>query len=296
MNAGSVIHVMVISCSILFAWTGGYALDCPAPPEQARKDWETEVTAAVGKIGPVKGGELQTRTRTATVDLLGKLPEAGKIYLEQMMFAAYCSALRDDRKTPEAEKAQLLRTYSVEVRKTLSTRLQKNGPRPKAKQSPEAARIQLTQMSLAYTPEKFVQTARDGDETAVALFLAAGMDVNVTDNEGVTALMAAAGKGHSNIIEALIKAGGDVNKRKGGEPALSLAAEWGNIKTLRLLLSKGANAESVNKACWKAAYSRHHEVLRILVDHGADVTDCRALEAVIRGGRNDRPVHSGSGG
>ena len=81
MNTWSASQAILIAGALLFVWSSAYALDCPPPPEQVRKDWETEVTAAVGKIGPVKGGELQTRTRTATVDLLGKLPEAGKIYL-----------------------------------------------------------------------------------------------------------------------------------------------------------------------------------------------------------------------
>ena len=46
---------------------------------------------------------------------------------------------------------------------------------------PEAARMGLSQMSLEYTPEIFVRSARKGDMTAVNLFLAAGMDSNATD-------------------------------------------------------------------------------------------------------------------
>ena len=34
-----------------------YALDCPVMPEQARKDWEIEVKAAVGKIGRAAGAD-----------------------------------------------------------------------------------------------------------------------------------------------------------------------------------------------------------------------------------------------
>jgi len=40
-----------------------YALDCPRMPEQARKDLQVEVKAAVGKIGPLKGAELETATK-----------------------------------------------------------------------------------------------------------------------------------------------------------------------------------------------------------------------------------------
>jgi hypothetical protein len=88
-------------------------------PEQVNKNWEVEVNAAVAKIGPVKGGELIIRTKNATKDLLGKLPQSGKVYLEQMMYAAYCSALRDDRTIKESEKAKLLKEYNREVRRTM---------------------------------------------------------------------------------------------------------------------------------------------------------------------------------
>jgi hypothetical protein len=97
-----------------------FALDCPKAPEQINKDWEIEVNAAVVRIGPAKGAELKTKTKNATNDLLGKLPDAGKIYLEQMMFSAYCSALRDDKTIKEAEKANLLKDYRNQVMKTLA--------------------------------------------------------------------------------------------------------------------------------------------------------------------------------
>ncbi|MEO5863579.1 MAG: hypothetical protein ABIQ79_00875 [Nitrospiraceae bacterium] len=57
------------------------ALDCPKVPEQTIKDLEVEVNAAVAKIGPVSGGELKTKAKNATQDILGKLPNADKVYL-----------------------------------------------------------------------------------------------------------------------------------------------------------------------------------------------------------------------
>jgi hypothetical protein len=96
-----------------------FALECASPPVQLTKDVQVEVNAAVAKIGPVSGGELKNQTRIVTQDLLSKLPDANKVYLEQMMFSAYCSALRDDKAQPEARKAQLLLEYSTEVRRVL---------------------------------------------------------------------------------------------------------------------------------------------------------------------------------
>lgn len=87
------------------------AMDCPAPPEQSRKDWDSQVRAEVGRIGMVRAGELDVRVKTATTDLLGRLPGADRVYLEQMMFSAYCTALRDDPALPGAEKSRQILDY-----------------------------------------------------------------------------------------------------------------------------------------------------------------------------------------
>ncbi len=104
---------------VLFMPFQSIAIDCPQIPEQTNKEWDVEVKAAVGKIGPVKGAELETRTKKATLDLMGKLPQADKVYLEQMMYATYCSALRDDKTLSESERAVRIRAYNIEVRKIL---------------------------------------------------------------------------------------------------------------------------------------------------------------------------------
>jgi len=96
------------------------ALECPKMPEQVNKDWEVKVDFAVAKIGPVKGGELQTKTKNTTKDLLGRLPSADKIYIEQMMYSSYCSSLRDNKTISESEKGKLIRLYNNEVRKTIA--------------------------------------------------------------------------------------------------------------------------------------------------------------------------------
>jgi uncharacterized protein len=97
-----------------------HALECPAPPVQANKDWETTVDAEVGKIGPVLGAKLHTRVAQATRDLMGKLPGADRVYLEQMMFASYCSALRDDKALSESAKAKQVLDYRRELRRSLA--------------------------------------------------------------------------------------------------------------------------------------------------------------------------------
>lgn len=116
-----IVMTAVITASTLWA-SYSFALECPKFPEQAKKNWEVNVSAEVAKIGPLKGADLKTTTRNITQDLLGKLPDGGRVYLEQMMFAAYCSALRDDKILTETERSKRLKEYIGEVRKVIRTK------------------------------------------------------------------------------------------------------------------------------------------------------------------------------
>lgn len=109
--------MLVLFC--LFTVSTINALECPKCPEQNKTDWDVQIQAAVGKIGPVKGGELSTRTQSVTKDLMRQLPNADRIYLETMMYCSYCSALRDDKSISGSEKARRLKLYNDELRKTL---------------------------------------------------------------------------------------------------------------------------------------------------------------------------------
>jgi hypothetical protein len=96
------------------------------------------IKTAVVKIGPVKGAELENRTRTVTADVMSKLPQADRVYLEQMMYATYCSAIRDDKTLSESGKAARLRSYNLELRRTLSG-VKPPAPKPDRKQQEKSA-------------------------------------------------------------------------------------------------------------------------------------------------------------
>jgi hypothetical protein len=93
------------------------AIVCPPHPEQTGRDWEDEVNAAMARVGPVSGGEGRIKVKTVAQDLLGKLPDAGKIYLEQMKYATICSSIRDDKTLSESEKRKQLTEYDLEIQK-----------------------------------------------------------------------------------------------------------------------------------------------------------------------------------
>ena len=65
--------------------------------------------------------------------------------------------------------------------------------------------------------------------------------------------LATAKKGDTNRVEALLKAGADIEaKDQDGRTALMLAAQYGRVDTVRLLLAKGAHADARDKRGWNA--------------------------------------------
>jgi hypothetical protein len=108
--------------------------------------------------------------------------------------------------------------------------------------TPETPREQLAARNLSYTVATFLTSAEKGDLVAVNLFLAAGMDPNVKDQYGGTALRYAASKGHVDVVRALLEKGADVNVQDlDGFTPLRYAVYFGHLEVVRLLLEKGAD-------------------------------------------------------
>jgi ankyrin repeat protein len=101
---------------------------------------------------------------------------------------------------------------------------------------------------------------------------AAGKDVNAVDMDRQSALMVAAVKGCSDIVNALIAAGADVNQRDvHGVTALMVAATSGHLPILEALLNAKADftARGANgfTAFEMATRNKHHEITQILKIH-----------------------------
>ena len=54
--------------------------------------------------------------------------------------------------------------------------------------------------------QQFIDMCQKGDTAGVIRAIKAGVDVNAKENDGQTALMYAAMKGHSRIVNALLRA------------------------------------------------------------------------------------------
>lgn len=118
-----------------------------------------------------------------------------------------------------------------------------------SQQKPIKARSTLTAVGISFDEYSFIDYSSRGDLDAVALFLKAGMDPNVTlpvlqyhhNNPKrfswkTTPLMAAINYGKVEVVKQLLKAGADVYAKNGeGATVLNLAKEKGNKEIIELL-------------------------------------------------------------
>jgi len=97
--------------------------------------------------------------------------------------------------------------------------------------------------------------------------LAGGVNVNVTDNDGETALMEAADNGNLHAVKNLIAAGANVNARdEDGETALMVAADEGNLAIIKVLIAAGADVNARDNEGETALYKATDERNRAAAD------------------------------
>src|SRR5574337_870748 len=146
------------------------ALQCPAMPQQASRDAEVEVRVGVRMLGDAKGAELQTRTRQLTTELMSRAP-------------------RHNPALGESEREARIGAYAREMRAALKSPPPTTAPPVDPR---DRARAELDRLPVPYTIDAFVDAAERGDARVVGLFIAAGLDVNGRNREGITALAQAA--------------------------------------------------------------------------------------------------------
>ena len=141
-----------------------------------------------------------------------------------------------------------------------------------------------------YTPLLFA--ARVGDLASAKLLVAAGADVNDQPPYGTSATVVAAHSGHGDVAVFLLEQGADPNTADAGYTALHAAILHKDTVLIRALLDHGASPDEPVRAStpyrrdsvdfylhpswvgatpfWLAARFNAPDVMRLLVDYGAD--------------------------
>jgi ankyrin repeat protein len=128
----------------------------------------------------------------------------------------------------------------------------------------------------ALEPDLFFDAALNGDLEGIRSMLKLGMDVNIAEEEGRTALMFAAYNGHTKIVKLLIERGAGVDTRDQADRTALLYAATGPFpETVKVLLEKKANPNAVDNGehfspLMHAAAEGNLDVVKILLEFGAD--------------------------
>ncbi|CDQ74925.1 unnamed protein product [Oncorhynchus mykiss] len=136
------------------------------------------------------------------------------------------------------------------------------------------------------------EAAKVGCSAILVLLLRHGAKVTAVDGHNVTPLGIAAEYAHAEVLDILIKNGGDVNAQAyNGDSVLYDAAGSGNLDCIYLLLQAGANPNIASLACQlpihRAAYEGHILALRTFIP----ITTKRAIRL-----SGQSPVHSAADG
>ena len=143
------------------------------------------------------------------------------------------------------------------------------------RKSADAARLELAQKNIPFTEAAFIDAARQGDTSALALFLEAGMSAETKTYDGQPALSVAALSNQAEALELLLKKGADPNARDKYRGTALMNASWkGNSQIVNALLAAGSdpNAQAANgmTALMFASWDDHAGVVKALLEKGAD--------------------------
>lgn len=162
--------------------------------------------------------------------------------------------------------------------------------------STRSALNELEANRYRFTSEDFLFAAASNDLDGLILFGKAGIDVNIVNKKGRTALMEAAKNGKLPAVRLLLGAGADPRMLDNrGRDALISAASGGHIEISRLLMSRGVRSDTRDKEGWNglslSSYHGHSEVVRLLAGSASQQKLDEALLLASFGGDYETVFH-----
>ncbi|TET69604.1 MAG: hypothetical protein E3J44_07725 [Candidatus Aminicenantes bacterium] len=121
-----------------------------------------------------------------------------------------------------------------------------------------------------------IKAADKGDSEVVEALLDSGADINARDEQNQTALHQAASRGHTPIVKLLLERGADVNaKNLFAQTALVAPVYRGSLDAVRALLGAGADVDTrsgfAGQTPLLAVSTGRTKVVETLLEEGADV-------------------------
>jgi len=100
--------------------------------------------------------------------------------------------------------------------------------------------------------EELISAAKSGDVREVERLISSGVDLNIRNNVGWTALIWTSYDGHGEIVKFLIEADADLNIRDNlvSNTALMWASRQNNVEVVKLLLENFADESILDNRGW----------------------------------------------
>ena len=138
-----------------------------------------------------------------------------------------------------------------------------------------------------------LNAALNGNNEAVQFLLDLGVNVDCTNEQGITALMLATECRHEPVVQTLISGGANVNIQDSYVwTTLMLASENGNFQVTELLLNKQANVNHTSNNGWTAlmlaSQNGHFQVTELLLYEQAyvNISNNKGFTALMLASQN----------
>ena len=148
----------------------------------------------------------------------------------------------------------------------------------------------LSNMGHSITGKQFLRSIEKGDETTSGLFIDAGVNINCSNEVGVSAIQLAIEHENYNICSQLIRAGADLDVQCFHQSSpLGSAIQLGNYKIANLLIESGCKPSDKVDAfghthleyAISAVHDSNLKILQLLLDAGANLDALKNYEEKV---------------